>query len=123
MHALNETVALDPKSDLFGASFEHFLACELRAYLSYQRIRLPLMFWRTHTGREVDFVIGEHLALEVKSSERVNRRDQKGLVAIGKQGDWRHKLLVSRDTVEATYENGIEHLHWQTFLRRLWYGA
>ena len=122
VHALKETVALEPTSDAFGMSFEHFIACELRAYLSYARVRLPLRFWRTHTGQEVDFVIGERLAVEVKSSERVSRRDQRGLVAISKEGNWQHRILVSQDTAQTTYENGVQHLHWQTFLERLWQG-
>ena len=122
VHALRQTAALDPSSDVFGISFEHFLACELRAYLSYKRIRSPLRFWRTHAGQEVDLVVGDHLAIAVKSSMRVSRRDEKGLVAIGKEGVWRHRLLVSRDPLDAKYDNGIEHLHWQTFLQRLWQG-
>lgn len=121
-HALSGVQAIDPRSDLFGTSFEHFIACELRAFLSYRRLRQPLQFWRTRAGREVDFVIGEDLAVEVKSSEKVSNRDHGSLLALAEQGNWRHLLLVSRDPLEATHASGIRHVHWEEFLTRLWNG-
>ena len=120
VHTLSGVEAIDPRSDLFGISFEHFVACELRAFLSYRTVRQPLQFWRTHTGAEVDFVIGEDVAIEVKSSEKVTNRDHKGLLALAEQGNWRHLLLVSRDPIEATHPSGIRHVHWEVFLSRLW---
>ncbi len=121
-HTLSGVQAIDPRSDLFGTSFEHFIACELRAFLSYRRLRQPLQFWRTHAGIEVDFVIGDEIAIEVKSSEKVTNRDHKGLLALAEQGNWRHLLLVSRDPLEATHASGIRHVHWEEFLKRLWNG-
>ncbi|MYJ51362.1 MAG: ATP-binding protein, partial [Gammaproteobacteria bacterium] len=120
VNALRDTRSLDPGSDLFGMAFEHFIACELRAFLSYSRIRLPLQFWRTRTGREVDFVIGDEIAIEVKSGKSVSRRDHKGLLTISQEREWKHLLVVSSDPANASFENGIRHEHWETFLRRLW---
>ncbi len=120
VHALLGTRSIEPASDLFGMSFEHFIACELRAFLSYNRIRLPLQFWRTQGGREVDFVIGKEIAIEIKSAESVSRRDHKGLQAIADEQPWRHLLLVSRDPAEASFPDGIQHVPWKSFLERLW---
>ena len=122
VHALRATQALDEGSDLFGVSFEHFIACELRTYLSYQRIRIPLQFWRSQSWLEVDFVIGEIMAIEIKSSTKVSERDHKGLRAIAQEKEWQHLLLVSRDEVEMKHSNGIRHLHWKKFLKLLWEG-
>ena len=119
-HTLRGARPLDTSSDVFGMSFEHFLACEIRAYLSYNRIRQPLQYWRTRTGIEVDFVIGEELAIEVKSTESVSQRDHKGLRAIAEERNWQHLLLVSRDRQAAQFDSGVRHLHWEDFLRGLW---
>lgn len=120
VNALQDTRSLDSGSDLFGMAFEHFIACELRAFLSYNRIRLPLQFWRTRTGQEVDFVIGDEIAVEVKSAKSVSRRDHRGLLAIKRERDWKHLLVVSRDSTSASFDNGIRHEHWEAFLHRLW---
>jgi len=120
VNALRDTKSLDPGSDLFGMAFEHFIACEIRAFLSYNRIRLPLQFWRTRTGHEVDFVIGDEIAMEVKSAKSVSRRDHKGLLLISGEREWKHLLVVSRDSTEASFDNYIRHEHWKTFLNRLW---
>ncbi len=120
VNALRDTRSLDPGSDLFGMAFEHFIACELRAFLSYNRIRLPLQFWRTRAGVEVDFVIGDEIAIEVKSGKSVSRRDHKGLLTLNKERQWKHLLVVSRDSTSASFDNGIQHQHWEEFLRRLW---
>ena len=37
---------------------------------------MPITFWRTSTGREVDFILGdEELAVETKGSSRVHEGD------------------------------------------------
>ena len=120
VNALKETEALNPGSDLFGNCFEQFIACELRAYLSYRSIRLPLQFWRSKSKMEVDFVIGNEVAIEVKASQKTSPRDHKGLQAIAEENSWRHLILVSQDELEMEHKNGIHHLHWKTFLTHLW---
>ena len=60
-------------TDAFGKAFEHFIALELRAYLSYRRSDLELGFWRSERGHEVDFTVGSQLAIEVKGADLVLR--------------------------------------------------
>jgi predicted AAA+ superfamily ATPase len=65
-----------------GALVETWVAGELRKLLSLYDHRMQLMFWRTHTGQEVDFLIerGEELAaIEVKWSQQIVERDLAGL--------------------------------------------
>lgn len=111
---------LERNSNLYGKSFEHFIFMELRAYLSYTRQRHQLMFWRTRHGYEVDFVVGKELAVEVKASNTVNRRDLKGLRAFAQEGLCKKFYLVSQDRLDKKYESFFA-LHWQTFLQRLWH--
>lgn len=118
-HMLAGTRSLDRNSDLWGKSFEQFIGGELRAFLSYQRIKRPLSYWRSTHGDEVDFLIGEELAIEVKASQRVSWRDFKGLDRLAEEGVFKHYLLVSQDPIEL--KDGARHaLPWQRFLEELW---
>lgn len=120
-HVLAGTRALDRNSDLYGRSFEQFIAMELRAWLSYQRHRRPLTYWRSTHGFEVDFLIGTETAIEVKATRKVSPRDLKGLRAIEEEGVFERLLLVSQDPLE--FKKGkVRGLHWKTFLARLWQG-
>ena len=122
VHALCETQYLEPNSDLFGKAFEQFIACELRAYLSYNKIRSSLKYWRSKSGFEVDFIVGNEMALEVKSSKRVTPRDHKGLLALCEEKKWKQMIIVSQDPVQTKFKNGIQHLRWESFLTKLWKG-
>ncbi len=118
-HTLAGTKHLERNSDLFGRSFEHFLAMEIRGALSYQRTREQLCFWRSTHGHEVDFVVGDRFAVEVKAKSRVGVRDARGLKAFQEEKAVRQYYLVSQDQVGRKSE-GIDYVHWETFLARLW---
>ncbi len=122
MHALNQVQQLPPAGELFGRAFEHFIAQEIRAYLAYSRRRECLTFWRTKHQQEVDFLIGDDVAIEVKSSRRVSDRDHSGLKALGEEKTWKRRIVVSLDTQEMRYDSGIEHLSWKAFFDQLWQG-
>jgi predicted AAA+ superfamily ATPase len=122
MQALNQIQQLPPAGEIFGRAFEHFIAQEIRAYLSYSRLREGLTFWRTKHQQEVDFIIGDEIAIEVKSSKRVSDRDHTGLKALGEEKAWRRRIVVSLDSQQMKFDSGIEHLFWQDFLQQLWQG-
>ena len=122
VHTLCETQYLDTNSDLFGQAFEQFIACELRACLSYKKNRSSLRYWRSKSGFEVDFIIGNKTAIEVKSSRKITSRDHKGLLAISEENNWKHLIIVSQDPIKAQFKNRIQHLHWENFLTKLWKG-
>jgi uncharacterized protein len=119
IHTLAGTKHLDRNSDLFGRSFEHFLIGEIRAYQSYSRRRWELAYWRTVDGLEVDLIIDDHLAIEIKATSKVNLKDLRGLIQIQGEADWKERILVSQDPLDQVLE-GVTCLHWQTFLARLW---
>ena len=119
-HTLCETTSLPPHSDLFGRAFEQFIACELRACLSYNKIRRPLRYWRSKSRLEVDFVVGEDIAIEVKSSKKVSPKDHKGLLALKEEHKWKHLLVVSQDPITTQFKNGIRHIPYSLFLQKLW---
>ncbi|MBW2078335.1 MAG: DUF4143 domain-containing protein [Deltaproteobacteria bacterium] len=113
--------ALDRNSDLYGNRLEQFIGMEIRAYLSYSRIKLPLAYWRSTHGHEVDFLVGEKIGVEVKAIARVVPGDLKGLKALAEERVFEDLFLVSQDTVAAQQAN-IRAVHWEDFLKRLWQG-
>ena len=111
---------IERRSSLYGKSFEHFIWMELRAYLSYRALNLTqLTFWRSRQGHEVDFLVGEELAIEVKASSSVSPRDLKGLRMLAEEGIFKQFYLVSQD--RNAQQHGVFILmHWQSFLTALW---
>jgi predicted AAA+ superfamily ATPase len=110
---------VDRNSNLFGELFEQFIALELRAFIEYHRIKMPLQFWRTEDKKEVDFIIGDELAIEVKSTKKTNASHLRGLKSLQAEGIIKSYFLVSQDPVERLTD-GILCLPWQSFLGRLW---
>ena len=94
---------------------------EIRAYLNYFRIKDPLTFWRSTHGREVDILIGDHTAVEIKSKQKISPKEQKGLRALSEECLFRNYYLVSQDQISTKYGNIIS-LFWEDFLKRLWDG-
>ena len=112
-----------PGSELYGMALEHQVFLELKAYLDYQRLDTELTFWRTHSGYEVDFVIGNEIAIEVKSSRRVSPAALKGLRALGEETALRQRIVVSREPRERTTDDGIAVVPVQSFFKALWSGS
>jgi uncharacterized protein len=112
--------SLNKKSSEFGTAFENFIAMELRSYLSYRRIKKKLTYWRTRTGYEVDFLVGTKAAIEVKSAEKITDKHLKGLRALAEEGLFENLYVVSCDEVERRTDDGINIVHWKSFLVMLW---
>lgn len=107
----------------FGKSFEHFILMELKAYQSYRNPEMDITFWRTSTGQEVDFILGDkELAIEIKSSKRVHEGDIRSLLALKEDGPVRKCAVISLDEEPRVLSNGIEILPWREFLQKLWAG-
>jgi uncharacterized protein len=107
----------------FGKAFEHFILMELKAYQAYRRPELEIRFWRTASGFEVDFVLGElDVAVEVKGGPRVHDGDLAGLRALAEEHRLRRAIVVSLERQPRTVPPGIEILPWKAFLGQLWNG-
>jgi predicted AAA+ superfamily ATPase len=112
---------LDPHSNLYGQAFEHFIMLELRAYLDYRRIRQPLAYWRSTHGHEVDVLIGNELAIEIKTTTQITNRHCKGLMYLAEEKIVKRFIALSHDPIAQTYQ-GIEAMHYEDFLDQLWQG-
>lgn len=107
------------KNPLFGKMFEQWIALELRAALKYHRIQAELRYWRSTSQFEVDFVVGQELAIEVKATERVTERMLSGLNALAEEKMIKSFVVVSRDPRPRKLGQ-IEILPYEVFLERLW---
>ena len=108
-----------------GKSFENFIAMELFAERGIQRKRHEITYWRTKSGLEVDFILGDALvAIEVKISTQVQQQDLKGLIAFCEEHPQAKAIVVSQDTTERLVKISdaieITILPWQSFLTKLW---
>ncbi|MBF0363060.1 MAG: ATP-binding protein [Oligoflexia bacterium] len=116
-------------SSEFGKSFEHLILMELKAYQAYRNQELDIKFWRTASGYEVDFIIGNALlAIEIKAKKKITEKDLKGLSVISEEMKVKKKIIVSLESTprKITLHNGklteIEILPWLEFIKRLWAG-
>ncbi|MBL4817905.1 MAG: DUF4143 domain-containing protein, partial [Deltaproteobacteria bacterium] len=104
-----------------GRSFEHFIFHEMRSYISYEDKQVDLKFWRSQTHQEVDFVIDERLAIEVKTSQRISDSDLKGLKALSQEIKFERQMVVCFEKQWRKVKD-IEIVPYQQFLQELWSG-
>ncbi len=110
-------------SSEFGASFEHLVLMELQSYRRYRAPDLDIRFWRTSTGIEVDFILGDMAtAIEVKGSSRVHAGDLRGLRALAESHAVRQSVVVCLERQPRQVDPAIAVLPWADFLVQLWSG-
>jgi predicted AAA+ superfamily ATPase len=110
-------------SSEFGKAFEHYILMELKAYQAYRNPDWPITFWRTSTGREVDFLLGDkELAIEIKGSARVHEGDIGGLKALLEDGPVKKCCIVCLEKQPRRLAKNIEVIPWPQFIERLWAG-
>jgi uncharacterized protein len=102
----------------FGEAFETLLLHELLCYRDYVAGE-PVHYWRSTSDFEVDFILGEHTAIEVKAKTSIAPQDLKGLRALREEGALKRYVCVALEPRPRRVE-GIEILPFQDFLGRLW---
>ena len=108
------------RSPAFGEAFETYIYHELRAYADYSG-KMELSYWRSTSNFEVDFVLNESVAVEVKGKENISDRELRGLRALREEGMLKRYVVVGLVQRRRTTD-GIEILPWREFLDRLWDG-
>jgi predicted AAA+ superfamily ATPase len=109
-----------PRTPEFGEGVETYLMHELLAYRDYVSGE-PLAYWRSTSGFEVDFILGDHTAVEVKAKENVSAQDVKPLRALAEERKLKRYLCVCLETRPRRVE-GIAFLPVRDFLDALWSG-
>ena len=106
----------------FGKAFEHFILMELTAHNSYKEIDYEINFWRTKSGLEVDFILGEgETAIEVKGGSSIKNKDLRPLNAFIETYAPRKSLVVCNEKEERIVGK-VRITPWRKFLRDLWNG-
>jgi predicted AAA+ superfamily ATPase len=110
------------KGEAFGRAFEHFILMELWAHRAYTEKDYEVRFWRTKSGYEVDFVLGDgEVAVEVKGTSRVDASDLKAVKAFVAERSPRKCIVVCNEDHPRQHDQ-ITLLPWREFLKRLWEG-
>jgi predicted AAA+ superfamily ATPase len=107
-----------PGTPEFGEAFETYLMHELVSYSDYISGE-PLSYWRSTSGFEVDFILGDHTAVEVKAKENVSAHDLKSLRAFAEEKKLKRYLCVSLEPRRRNLEN-VTILPLREFLEALW---
>ena len=112
----------DAQGAMFGKAFEHFIFCELRAHASYSALHYDVHFWRTKSGLEVDFVLGNgEVAIEIKGTSRVEDKALRPLRVFIDEYAPQKALVVCNEPAERVV-GSIRILPWKVFLQALWAG-
>jgi predicted AAA+ superfamily ATPase len=120
--ALTHRRIAEERGESFGRALEHFVLMEIQAHRSYRELGYGVHFWRTKSGLEVDFVLGDgEVAVEVKGSSRIDATDLRSLRAFVADHRPRRAILVCNERAPRLVE-GIDVLPWREFLVRLWAG-
>lgn len=112
--------AATPQGPELGLGFETYLLQELKAYSDYVSGD-PIAFWRSTSGYEVDFLLGDHTAIEVKAKTAVGPHDLRSLRGLGEEKQFKHLLCVSLET-RRRQVGDVTILPYGQFLDRLWAG-
>lgn len=107
-----------PGTPEFGEAFETFIVNELFALSDYKN-SLPLHFWRSKSGYEVDLIIGEDTAVEIKAKGQIFPDDLRSLKALSEEKMFKRLICVCLETRRRRIGN-IEILPYQDFLEEMW---
>ena len=120
--ALTNRNLTEARGEEFGSAFEHFIFMEILAHRSMKELDYDVNFWRTKTGLEVDFVLGGgEVAIDIKSSNRVDQRELRPLKAFEDEYKPKRTLLVCNENTERVVGQ-IQIIPWRIFLDNLWAG-
>lgn len=122
-NALARRRELPAGSPEYGKALEQLAFLELRTAIDYQRLDTRLSYWRTRTQLEVDFLLDDRVAIEVKATTRAGPADMKSLRAIAEELNLQKRLLVCHEPYCRQTEDGIEIVPVVEFCKRLWEGA
>jgi len=109
-----------PGTPEFGAAFETWLLHELVAYRDYASGE-PVRYWRSTSGFEVDFVLGDHTAIEVKAKDSVSPQDLRSLRALAEERKLARYLCVCLEPRRRRVD-AISIVPFRQFLDALWAG-
>lgn len=104
----------------YGEAFETFIFHELISYRDYCSNE-PLFYWRSTSGFEVDFIIGDHTAIEIKAKNNISTNDLKSLNALSEENKLKNYICISLES-RPRKVGKIIIIPYHDFLTLLWEG-
>jgi len=110
-----------------GEAFEHYIFMEIIAYKGINDLDFEITFWRTKTGLEVDFILGNaEVAIEIKISNSPHKSDLKGIIAFQEEHKPKKAIVVclapQPRLLNLDSDTEILILPWEVFIDKLWSG-
>lgn len=81
-----------------------------------------MYYWRSTSQFEVDLILGDYWALEIKSTTSITDKHLRGIRALKEEGKIRNFAVISLDRHERRTTDNITVFPWKVFLKRLWEG-
>lgn len=97
----------------YGEVFEAMVHHELKTWIDYQK-EGSLHFWRSTSNFEVDFILNEEIAIEVKAKKNVPHQDLKGLLALQEEKKMKRYICLCLEKEKRKVGN-IEIIPFQNF--------
>ncbi len=104
----------------FGSAFEHYIFHELKSWCDYSG-KKDLHYWRSTSDMEVDFVLDNRIAIEVKAKATLSNDDTKGLKAL-REDHPKIRFCVVNLSDRKQIKDGIEVWPYGEFLDALYNG-
>lgn len=122
-NALLKRGSISVGSEIFGRAFEHFIFQEIVAHSHYSGLEYPISYWRTSSGFEVDFILGDRdVALEVKGVPEVHPKHLRSMNAFREEYTPKKAIVVSLDAKPRDVDV-VTIMPWKIFLNALWAGS
>jgi len=96
-----------PKSADFGMFFESYISHEIKFFCDGNKIKNP-KYWRTTNHIEVDFIINDELAVEVKGKDYVGKKDFYGLIHLKKRIKMKKYFVVCLEEKKRVFKDDYE---------------
>ncbi len=80
-----------------------------------------ISFWHDYRAGEVDFIINEEIAIEIKATKKLRPQDLASMKKFISRGALKKHYVISQDPQRKIIEE-IELIPYQDFLLELWQG-
>lgn len=120
VNGLTSRQGIPPKTKEFGDAFEHFVFLEIMAYRNYFNRDAHINFWNSPQEAEIDFILNNEIAIEVKATENIGPHHLKGFAAFTRKGKKiKRQILVCQEKHPRKIRD-IEVVPIKIFLEMLW---
>ena len=86
------------------------------------RKNTKMYYWRSTSRFEVDLILDNRWAMEIKGTKSIQDKHLKGIRAFKEQGNIQNFAAVSCDRYERRTKDNITIFPWKRFLENLWHG-